>query len=134
MAGTEAVTPRQKNASHIKWAPEPASEHERRPLLDDDIERARDDSNSAVGDEDAAAGTESAGSVSRLHRKSKLGLLLGRGRRPSYSSTSSEYDHATLSRRKWWTYAFGWALLVLLVVGVIVGAVALDKDGAFSSS
>jgi len=109
---------RSKSHSHVKWAPEPGSESERRPLLDDDIERANEDDE----DED-----DSNGSASRLHRKSKLGLLLGGGRRHSFSSISDE-ERAALKRRRWWVYAVAWALLALLVVGVIIGAMALDKD------
>jgi len=107
-----------RSSSHVKWAPEPASDHERTPLLDDDIERANEDD----GDEHIANG-----SVSRLHRKSKLGLLLGRGgRRPSFSGLSDE-DRAALKWKRWWLYASGWALLALIVIGVIIAAMELDK-------
>ncbi|EJU04432.1 hypothetical protein DACRYDRAFT_105493 [Dacryopinax primogenitus] len=106
-----------KHPGHVKWAPAPASD-EHRPLLDDDIERA---------DEEDNGQDNSSGSVSRLHRTSKIGLLLGHGRRPSYSGISEEGRQAPGSWR-WWLHVFASALVALLVVAVIIAAIKSGED------
>jgi len=104
--------------NRIKFAPQ-STPDETRPLLDDDIDQ---------GNEQDGEDVEN-GAVHRLHRKSKLGLLLGniQTRRPSYSQLD-EGERTNLTRRRWLTYAVGWTFLALVVVGVIVGAMLLDNS------